>query len=306
MMTKLKLQKYWSDPFGFVDNLNLTVKGNNLNIFQKYQRLQKTALTVSLVMLFLWAIMGFDSTIAQILHPMYALPNLLLGKISLQDLINIFNSQYGKDMHLSAFVIYGLCFYSLSRHFEKIGIVKSKNVAYSVAITLFTVGLFEFYWMGSYAYFQNQPWVLKLQFPQLRIILQNLAFISIGTIGILYMWTDCFTLNEHKEIVGRNYRFNWNIYSVLLVISSVAMGLLWWFYPFPIQHFSVTLTNGQVWTNSAMFPQTLYTIDLNPIDSINAGEWFWIENDLVHFVNTFTKALWTYTIYFIAKLRLQK
>jgi hypothetical protein len=58
-----------------------------------------------------------------------------------------------------------------------------------------------------------------------------------------------------------------------------------------------------VWQSSRLFPQTLYTVDLNPGDGINAGVWFWIQNDWIHAVNTGVKAIWAATVYFLFSVK---
>ena len=298
-----KLSELYSDPFSFVDGLDLSFKNFNLNFFQKYKRLRLSALVIALVSASAWLIFGFDSTIAQPIHFLYSLPSYLSGALSLSGWTNIFNYHYGKDMHWSAFVIYGLMYYFLSRHFEKQGITKSKNVSYSVGLTLMSVAVFEFFWMGSFAFFQNQPWVITFQWPQMRILLQNIAFLFVGIIAVLYMFLDSFKLDKKGKVLGRFYKFNWNLVSFGLVFLSVASAVAWWYYPFPVERFSVKLETGEVWSNSNRFPQTLYTIDMNPGDNLNAGEWFWKENDLVHGLNTLVKVFFTLTFFYVGKVR---
>lgn len=300
-----KLGEYYKDPFGFVDNLNLILKGNNLNIFQKYKRVRKTAFGLAITCLAAWIVFGFDSTPLQFMHVLYeGVPAYLMGNANWGDLTNIYNLYYGKEMHYSAFVIYGLMYWFLSRHFDKnFNIKKSKNIAYACSLTFLSVAIFEFYWMSSFSYFQNQPWVMTPKMPQLRIQLQNIVFLSVGILGVLYMYADSFVL-KGKEILGRNYSFNWNWKAWLLIGLSVATALIWWNYPWYVEKFSVELETGVVWSNNQQFPQTLYTIDLNPTDSVNAGVWFWKGNDLIHGWNTLVKVLWTFTILYIGKIKM--
>lgn len=279
------------------------IRGNNLNIFQKFKRLRKTAFFIAVVALALWVVMGFDSTIGQIIHPLYSIPQLLTNQISTNEWTNLYFEQYGREMHWSAFVIYGLCFWGLSRHYDKhLNIQKSKNVAYAMSLTLFAVAVFEFYWMFSFAHFQNQAWVITPRLPQLRIHLQNLAFLMVGGLAILYIFLDSFILKGNK-IIGRHYTFNWNWKALALVGLSIGSAVFWWNYPFQVERFSVVLETGEVWSNTNRFPQTLYTIDLNPNDNVNAGVWFWMENNLVHAVNTLVKVFWTLSVFYVGRLR---
>jgi len=299
-----KLGDYYQDPFGFMDNLNLTIKGNNLNIFQKYQRVRITAFGLAISCLVAWIVFGFDSTPLQFFHVLFeGLPAYVMGKANWNDLTNIYNLYYGKEMHYSAFVIYGLMYWFLSRHFDKnLDIKGSKNVAYACSLTFLSVAIFEFYWMGSFAYFQHQPWVMTPKMPQLRIHMQNIAFLSVGILGVLHMYVNGFVM-KGKEIIGRNYSFNWNWKAWLLIGLSVGSALLWWFYPWHVQRFSVKLETGEVWTNSQQFPQTLYTIDLDPTDHVNAGVWYWKENNLIHGWNTLVKIFWTLTVLYIGMVK---
>lgn len=286
-----------------MDNLKLTLKGNNLNIFQKYKRVRVTAFGLAITCLIGWMVFGFDSTPLQFMHMLYELPAFVMGQVSFNDLVATYNRFYGCEMHYSAFVIYGLMYWFLSRHFDKkLGIKGSKNVAYACSLTFLSVAIFEFYWMGSFAYFQNQLWVMTPKWPQLRIQMQNITFLSVGVLGVLYMYADSFVL-KGKEIISRNYHFNWNWKAWLLIGLSVATALIWWFYPWHVEKFSVELETGQVWSNSQQFPQTLYTVDLNPTDDVNAGVWFWKENNLIHGWNTLVKIFWTVTILYIGKLK---
>ena len=248
--------------------------------------------------------MGFDSTPLQFVHVLQdGLPGLILGQKSVADLVTIYNQFYGKEMHYSAFVIYFLLFYFLSKNWTSVGMVKTKNVVYSFGTMFLAIAAFEWFWIYSYGVFQNQPWVYTWQMPQLRILLQNLMFTIAGAFCTLYIWIDSFIL-ENKMIVGRTFRFDFRAWKLwILVGASVAAAFLWIYYPWSVQQISVPLVNGQVWHSYSLFPQTLYTVDLNPGDAINAGEWFWVENNWVHALNITVKFLWTASIYMLFKVK---
>lgn len=263
-------------------------------MFQKYKRLRKIGLALALISLGCWIIFGFDSAVGQIMHWLYAAPQYFSGAINLNEWIEVFTSSYGTELHFSAVVIYGLMFYWLSKHYEKNGIVKSKNIAYSIGLSLLAIGTFEFYWMLSYAYFQNQFWVITPVWPQLRIIMQNLVFCIGGSLVLLYM--SC----EHIEGLYK-LRVNWK--SSALIALTIVSAVAWWYYPLPVSRFSVTLETGEVWRNTNNFPQTLYTIDLDPTDRVNAGEWFYHGNDMVHLLNTIVKLLFALSIFYIGLIK---
>jgi len=291
-----KWQQFCADPFSFFDNLNLRLGFLDFNIYRNFAKLRKTIFIFALVSIAGWIVMGFDSTPLQIFNP---LVEIIQGEYSVHQFWERYNYYYGKEMHWSAIVIYGLAYWWLSRHFDrKLGITKSKNVCYSLAITVFSIAIFEWFWMCCFAVFQNQWWVITPKMPQFRIHLQNAAFSIVGAIAMLYMWADSYIL-KGKEILGRKYMFRFDWKAVFLILLSVASALFWIYYPFPIKHITVQLADGTTWTNSNRFPQTLYTIKTDPASPINAGEWFWVEDNMVHAVNTVVKAIWTLTVVYI-------
>lgn len=300
MTIRETLKSFNDDPFTFVDRLNLQYKWLNLNFYQNYIRVRRSAFMFSIIMLVMWGLCGFDSTPLQFI---YFFGSLVTGQGWTQS-IQQYHHYYGKEMHYSAFVIYGLAFWFISRYLAKhFDIVKSRNIAYSVSIVLLSVAVFEFYWMGSYSIFQVQHWVTTFKMPQLRIILQNVMFLIVGFIGILYMYIDGHDFNEEGDVIHRRYRFNVNWKLIVLVLVTVFFALLWIYYPLSVDSLSVPLTSGEVWTNTNMFPQTLYTIDIDPFDGVNAGVWFYIENNLVHALNTWIKVLTTSTFIYALKLK---
>lgn len=329
-----KWRKYYEDPFSFFDSLNLQLKGRNLNIFAKSRSVARNALYCSLIMLAAWAVFGFDSTPLQFIHALYeGVPAWIMGDATFQDVVGIYNSYYGKEMHYSAFVIYGLMFWGLSVHFDQgllywvrsqkrlllwlnprydpaaqptgLGITKSKNIMFSTGLTLLAIGTFEWFWILSYGYFQGQPWVMSWKWSQARILAQNLIFVSVGGLVAFYMWVDGCIL-EGRQVIGSKWRFNWNWKACAFIGLTVAAAVFWWFYPWHVDQISVqvqTSAGPVMWTSSRLFPQTLYTIDIDLTDSLNAGVWFWIHNDLIHAVNTIVKIIWTFSIMYICLLK---
>jgi hypothetical protein len=297
-------KSFVEDPFVFVDNLSLNFKGINFNIFQKVHAVQRIALFGSLICLTAWVVFGFDSTPLQFIHVLYeGIPALISGESV--DLFGIYSSYYGKEMHYSAFVIYGLLYYFMSKNFEGAGIKGTKNMIYSFAVMFFSISVFEWFWIICFATFQNQPWCFTWSFPQLKILVQNTGFFVAGCLTALYMFTDRFFWDlKTNEAIGRRFFFNWKSLKLWSIIGlTVAGSLLWIYYPFHVDSLTVTLENGNLWSNSNLFPQTLYTIDLNPTDSVYAGEWFWIENNLIHGINTLVKILFTLSFYYLFRMK---
>jgi hypothetical protein len=229
-------------------------------------------------------------------------PGLILGQKSLGDLFNIYQGFYGKEMHYSAFVIYVFMYWAVSMNWARVGVVKTKNVIYSFAAVFLAIGLFEWFWIWGFATFQDQPWVLTWEMPQLRILYQNFAFTFAGALAAFYMWVDSFKL-ENKVILGRLWLFPWRSWKLWSLIGlSAAVAVLWIYYPGYVHQFSVPLENGQVWQSSRLFPQTLYTVDLNPGDAVNAGVWFYFEDNLIHGLNTGVKFIWALTVYYFFRV----
>jgi hypothetical protein len=300
----LNFKKFAEDPFVFVDQLDLSFKGINLNIFQKFKHVQKVALYGSIVALVAWILFGFDSTPLQFIHVIYeGIPALISGESV--DLLAIYNSYYGKEMHYSAFVIYGLLYYFLSKNLEKSGIIGTKNMVYSFAVMFFSISVFEWFWIISFAVFQNQPWAFTWAFPQLKILIQNSGFFVAGALTAVYMFTDRFNWDmKTQEAISRRFFFVWKSWKLWVILGlTFGAAMLWIYYPFDVQLLTVPLENGEVWSSSRMFPQTLYTIDLNPNDNINAGDWFWIENNLIHGLNTVTKVFFTMSFYYMFRVK---
>ena len=289
-----------------MDHLSLKIKGFNLNIFQKFKHVQKVALYGSFVALVAWFVFGFDSTPLQFIHVVYeGIPALISGESV--DLAAIYNSYYGKEMHYSAFVIYGFLYYLMSRNFEKSGILGTKNMVFSFAVMFFSISVFEWFWIICFAVFQNQPWAFTWAFPQLKILVQNSVFFVAGLLTSLYMFTDRFFWDlKTKERLGRRFWFCWKDRKLWIYLGlTIIVCLIWIYYPpnWDVQLLTVTLENGDVWQSSRLFPQTLYTVDLNPGDLVNAGEWFWIENNMIHAWNTFTKILFGISTYYIFRMK---
>lgn len=302
-----RFSEFQKDPFLFVDHLKISFRGNNLNLFQKFHKIQKMALYGAMISLVAWVAFGFDSTPLQFIHALYeGVPALLQGG-SWSDVVGIYNLYYGKEMHYSAFVIYFLLYYGLSKSWERVGVSKSKNMVFSFAGMFLAIALFEWFWILGFANFQNQPWVATWQFPQLKILIQNSVFSLAGGITVIYMLTERYHWSwKGKELIQgeRAYYFdvkNWKLW--FLVGLSVSSALFWIYYPGNIQQIQVPLETGGVWESSRLFPQTLYTVDVNPADGVNAGEWFWVENNWIHATNTIVKVIWAFTAYYVFKVK---
>lgn len=276
-------------PFETLDTLDLTFFGFQFNLLKNDTKLRKALFEAFfLVPLTLWVLLGSDSTADQVAYLFLNVPNFLLQKINLAELLQIYNSYYGLGTHWSAAVIYSLLFIGISKHLRnKLEVKNSLNIALTSGFVGLTIASFEFFWMGSFFIFQNQPWILRLQFPQARIIMQNVMFALMGIVVLLgFNWKD--------------YKLNIDKRTVLFFLATLGLILLWWHYPFPTETLTVQTDYG-VWVSSQNFPQTMYTIA--PNKQVAYGIMYHIEDAGVHLVNNLCKIAMTLTFYSLFKIQ---
>jgi len=286
--------KFFKDPFGTIDSIDLQFRGFQINILRNDEKLCKVLLELFvLIPLIFWVLLGADSTIDQIAWPLYNIPNLIIGRITFDQWVSLYTNYYGIGTHWSASVIYGLLFVGVSKHFrEKLGIFNSENLALTTGFVGLAISTFEFFWMISFYYFQKQTWILTLQFPQFRIILQNILFLIPAIIILLGM--------NRKE-----YSLNFNRKTLFYLCATIFLVLLWWNYPFPTEQLTVEVVGYGTWTSSSNFIQTMFTIDMDVTDGVAVCEMFFLDNPTAHLVNNLTKICWTLTIYNIAKIKVR-
>lgn len=291
---KLGWQEYYQDPFGYFDKANITIFGVDVLLFKYHVRLRKLVWWGIWAATALWILMGFDSGYGQIEYAIYAAKDYFLSPTSTpfwERVIASWNWAYGKTMHWSAFTIYGLLYWATSWYLERgLGITKTKNSAYSLAFTLFNIGLFEWGWMYFFAFFHDQWWSVTWRMPQLRILIQNVGFTFIGLSTMLLFWVQSLIHNEEGEVIGRIYRFKPSWTLILASLITVTSAILWIYYPWNVKHVETFIEGYGLWHNSKYFPQTLYTVDTNILDNVNAGEWFYLKDNAVHLLNTFVKS----------------
>jgi hypothetical protein len=280
-------KRFLQDPFGYVDDLSLNIRGFQLNIFRDDRKLCAAIFYILfLPPLVAWLLMGSDSTTDQLVNFFLGIPKLLGGQLTLGQLVDqTIIAWYGLGTHWSAAVIYSLTFIGLSKHLrDKLGVTNSRNVMATAAFTGLTIAAFEFTWMSLDYIYQGQHWILTFQWPQGRIIDQDIlmALPSIPLLAdILY----------YKEL-----KLNLEKKTLALFAGTVGLWHLWINYPFPLQSLAV----GQ-WTSSTHFPQTMYMIQTNP--AIAIGDLFYVPNDAVHLLNNVTKIVTSLAFYNLFKLR---
>ena len=115
-----------------------------------------TALVMSGIAAFLWAVRGWDSGI----------------------------TTYGTSLHYSVFVIYGLEYALLNWWMDHAGHIRGiRNLIISVSWTIFSVAVFEWYWGLGYAILHGEAWVLT---PLNTVYTELIAITLIGTLGGMY------------------------------------------------------------------------------------------------------------------------
>lgn len=278
------LKKFKENPWETIDSVNLSFHGFQFNVLRNDVKLRKAVFDILFVVpALMWVCFGPDSTMDQVANTVINLPNFFLGVLSLEDLFKIFNSWYGLGTHWSAAVIYSLFFIGLSMHLRSLNIKNSLNLGLTTGFTGITIASFEFYWQICFSVFQNQPWVLWFQYPQARILLQNFEFMLVGLFALLVVFRRGFTLN-------------FNRYTTLCFLGAVFLMVFWIYYPFATN----PLTVGD-WTSSLNFPQTMYTIQMEPTQAL--GALFHVENPGVHLTNNLAKIMLTLTFYSLFKIK---
>lgn len=191
---------------------------------------------------------------------------------------------YGMSFHFSSYVIYGVLFCDVSYHLEHLGIRHSKNIVYSAYLTLLNIGLFEMWYMGSFAFFQMNRNVLEWFVTDIfeACVMTNFSFVLLGVMTLLFLMADSVMVNG-KEIVGRAFQFRFNTKVLVVAVLTVVSILVWVYYPLPIE----TLRIGE-WTSSTLFPQTHYAYKNSQL---------YMQNDLLHSINLTTKLLFMVTQY---------
>jgi hypothetical protein len=197
---------------------------------------------------------------------------------------------YGMGNHFSAPVIYGSAFLSLSLYFEdKLGWVKSHNFCTTTALSLMNIGLFEWFWNLNYAFWQGQWWTVTFKWKQVTNLIMFTIFIVIGILTILYEIPD-------------GYRLNTSTRTKFLFLLTGIMIIFWVFYPLPVDDLTIETSTG-TWSNTNRFPQTFYAVDVDPTDDIAIGVPNYVENDIIHFINTFTKITFTWSFLSLVKFK---
>lgn len=319
-------------PFDTIDALELKTGSFEWNFLKRDKKFRDVVLAFAIILAGVWFIFGFDSCQSQIEFVLVALPDYFQGKLTYDDLVFIWNDQYGKGMHYSAWVIYGFMFYGLSRYYANtLGIHGSRNSSMALAFVLLSISFFETFWHYSFAIFQNQTWVIRWEMPQLKILVQNLSFSLLGGFLIFTMYVSNKTIKfptwlnwmygldrddtvlwqPNTNFPALRLRHNWKTF----VFAAIGVGsiLMWGLYgdifgpAKPLEIPVLTEDGLTTWQNNQWnFPQTVYTVENDTTDGINAGVQFHVEDDLVHAVNTGCKICVTYAFYYWGKVVVPK
>lgn len=144
-----------NEVFRWLDRLKVRLFGLDLAWWKHSKEMRKSVAVIVLGAFLIWIIQGYDSGI----------------------------TDYGTSLHWSVFVIYGLAFIELSGYYEReLGVTGSQNTIYAFVFTVFSVALFEWYWMISYAFTHGKAFVL---FNNLGHTFPNLI---LTVIGGLFLW----------------------------------------------------------------------------------------------------------------------
>jgi len=230
--------------------------------FQDDIQIRKIVFRVTLAVIILWIMLGYDSGVGMIERALVNLP--LLWSKGLDQYSRTIIDVYGQSFHFSTYVIYGLMYVATSKTLAKLAIWKTKNVLYSILLVMLNAALFEWVYMTLLINFQTGRGLLNWFIGDFMFLSQYLLLLVFGCYGLLLFATE----------KRWTFRLNWRILAI--TTACTLTFLTWIYYPFPV----ATLTY-EGWTSSATFPQTHYAY----IGSVYAA------NDLLHTVNVTAKAL---------------
>lgn len=263
--------------FDKIDGFNFALLGfNPVGALKNVKMWRKYVTTLFLVSFTCWVLFGWESTWLQPFTYAKSVPLWVFGQTTLNQIHIESTSFYGVGPHLSSVVIYSFCFVLLSVHLEKVGIKKSLNFASAFALTAMSVGAYELVYNILYSNLQNQPWTFCLQWKQGLNISMFTFFTALGILTLVYLYS-----------VG--YRPNFGKTTKLLFLCSLITYGVWVFYPLHTTTLTMETTAG-TWTSTPFFPQTMYAVDVDPLNDRAIGEPVFIENNVLHFVNVLNKA----------------
>jgi len=267
----------------------------NIKIWRKYIAVLVIASAL------LWVLLGFDSTweVAEIFimsfaaNPASFVQNFLGNTPDFQILSAEAFATYGMGNHWSAPVIYGLLFIGVSYALENRGYKKSANFILTSLISFGAIGSFEVPWNFFYATFQHQAWAFDFfHMKQMALTIFYSTVLILGILAFLYLLSDGFKIKFGA-----------------LQVSALCLAVFFWIFwiNYPFQTYQPTYwVSGGAWTASKLFPQTYYVIDVNPLDNISSGMPHYVQNDLLHAINTITKVFQTFFIYTICLVEAKK
>jgi hypothetical protein len=243
---------------------------SKLNLFRDHIYFQQIVFTFSILVLIAWYALGFDSGVGM----------LEIWKNGWK----IDYSAYGKSLHFSAFSIYGLLFYGLSRYMQKVDIKGSRNTFYSAFLVLLNISIFEWVYMACFAHFQMKRNLIEWFINDFWFLQQYLLLLMLGLLTLLSFYTESFIFNNNKR-VGRKFRFYPDKKMFLFLTITILLMALWVHYPFPKK-----IVKIDDWQSSPLFPQTHYAY-------VNAN--LYVQNDLLHLVNVLTKTMFALSQLFL-------
>lgn len=256
--------------FDVVDGIEFKV-----NLLRDDVYLRKVFTYFSVAMIVVWLILGFDSGVGLLERAVPNIPALLRGSMSFGEWVDDAMVLYGRTFHFSAFVTYGLLFVGLSGHLARLGVVRSRNIFYSIFLVALNVSCFELIWMSFFTKFQMDRNLLEWLHTDWWFLGQWFAILFLGILGLVAVYVDSF------KGLFRLYRLKWSFKPFFWLGLTVGLWFLWVYYPFPVIQVSY---DG--WTSSLLFPQTFYAYKIGQM---------YLQNDLLHALNVLVKGLFAVT-----------
>lgn len=269
-----------NEIFDSIDNAQLKLAGFDLLGFIKnHSTWRKYVLLLTLASAACWVIFGWEGTWTQLCDVIFNLPQLISGNLTFQQYQDIITSHYGLGQHFSSALFYGVTFVILSLHLERLGFKKSRNFMLTLTLTLMSVGFYELIYNLLYGSCQNQPWVMSFSWKQGANLFAFTVFALSGLASTAYLLSYGLKPNLNKT-------------TAILALLTLASYAAWIFYPFQTATLTVQTTTGE-WNSTPFFPQTMYAVDPDPLDGVAVGDQYFVENNLLHFVNVINKFLFT-------------
>lgn len=218
------------------------------------------------------------------------LPLFISKEITYEQYVSEIYRDYGIGQHLTSAALFCFIFIATSLYLENsLNITKSLNFFLSVGLLALNIGFYEIIYNILYSNLQNQPWTFSFAWRQGLNLSYFFLFAFAGVISIIYL-------------LSFGYKLNFGKWTKIFFFLTVLTYILWIFYPFPTETLIVQTSTG-MWRSSKLFPQTMYAVDIDPLDGVAVGVPFYVENYALHTVNVLNKLFYSLFLLFLTMVK---